>query len=102
LPTIEIQDAQHHLLQTVDGSLGCMGHGWGPFTLDHGDPKRSFLDLRTPLKPGVYFLVSAWSPLVLEDAPDPNPSPRGPGPRRRLGDIYGIAHSRAVRVEIVP
>jgi hypothetical protein len=115
-PDLEIQDSQHHVLQTIPMLPMCMGHGWGPFTIPKGKAQRTLIELATaPVTepgamsylrrslpgPGVYYLVSVWSPTVLV-APDPetDKAPRvGAG---SFGKVYAIARSAPVRVEVVP
>jgi Protein of unknown function (DUF4232) len=113
-PSLEIQDAKHHVLGTFPTIPMCNGHGWGPFTIPKGKAQRMFNELAglhpaPPIffsevlfdlpGPGVYYLVSVWSPNVLEalDA-DAGKTPyiRAAG---RVGKVYGTARSLPVRVE---
>jgi hypothetical protein len=70
-PALEIQDFQHNVLRTIPKYSMCNGHGWGPFTVQKGKAQRTFRELttmstRTGLPgPGVYYLVSVWSPFQL-------------------------------------
>ena len=81
MPSIEIQDSQHHVLRTIPVGQGCRGHGWGPFAIEKGKAARTFRELTTasppvpfgitPIPadlpgPGLYYLVSVWSPHVLD------------------------------------
>ena len=79
-PALEIQDSQHKLLRTISMEPMCFSHGWGPFTIEKGNAQHSFRELRTrsfsgstrdSLGAGVYYLVSVWSPRVLEAVPIP-------------------------------
>lgn len=118
LPALEIQDSQHHVLQTIPMYSMCMGHGWGPFTLPKGKAQRFFRELTTVSPPmptgitpgradlpglGVYYLVSIWSPRVLELPPDT----AAPGivplksSSAHIGGVYAIARSQPVRIEVV-
>jgi uncharacterized protein DUF4232 len=116
-PSLEIQDAQHHVLTTFPVvPMICNSHGWGPFKIPEGKAQRMFIELGTlhsgdPVHlslffnlpgPGVYYLVTIWSPNVLEGFdPDAGPSPyiRAVG---RFGKAYATARSVPVRVEITP
>ena len=115
-PALEIQDSQHNVVQTIPIEPLCSGHGWGPFTIQKGKAQRTFIELAmghptTPRfsdvaadlpGPGVYYLVSVWSPRVL-DAPDSDTDKTlrifSSG---RFGKVYATARSRPVRVEVAP
>jgi hypothetical protein len=116
-PALEIQDSQHNVVRTIPIEPGCMGHGWGPFTIQKGKAQRTFIELTTthpPMPPfitdvpadlpgpGVYYLVSVWSPRVL-DAPDADTdkTPRI-GSSGRVGKVYATARSLPVRIEVAP
>ena len=118
-PELEIQDAQHNVVQTIPMLPMCMGHGWGPFMIEKGKAQRTFIALATaqpfsntasPFSnnvrgnlpgAGVYYLVSVWSPPVLDAIEgETDKSPRiGRG---RFGKVYATARSLPVRVEVVP
>jgi hypothetical protein len=115
-PTLEIQDSEHQVLKTIPMEARCFGHGWGPFGIAKGAPQRNFREIMTaspptppfvtPIQPnlpgpGVYYLVSVWSPRVLDlsDAEDKSIPRVGAG---RLGSVYATARSLPVRVEVVP
>ena len=81
MPSIEIQDSEHHVLRTIPLGGDCLGHGGGPFAMEKGKAARTFRELTTaspqapvgltPISPdlpgpGVYFLVSVWPPHVLD------------------------------------
>jgi hypothetical protein len=109
-PALEIQDSQHKLLRTLPMESECMGHGWGPFAIEKGKAQHNFRELRTgslsnptfdSLEPGVYYLVSVWSPRVLEAAPNTETERLRIG-WGSLGSIYATARSLQVRVEVVP
>lgn len=115
-PALEIQDSKHKVVQTIPIEPLCSGHGWGPFTIQKGKAQRTFIELAighpiTPRfndvtvdlpGPGVYYVLSVWSPRVL-DAPeaDTDKTPRifNSG---RFGKVYATARSLPVRVEVVP
>lgn len=116
-PTLEIQDSQHNVVKTIPMFSMCMSHGWGPFTIPKGKPQRTFIELATAHSagqyaisdvrgelpgPGVYYLASVWSPLVL----DPPDAEAGIAPRigssGRFGKVYATARSQPVRVEVAP
>ena len=114
LPDLEIQDSKHQALKTLPTYQMCMGHGWGPFAIGNGTAQHQFRELTTaslpsppgvtsipPIfpGPGVYYLVSVWSPRVL-DTPDTPSSSVGPG-NGQLGKVYGTARSLPVRIEVV-
>ena len=118
-PSLEIQDSQHNVVQTIPHLPGCMGHGWGPFAIPKGEPHRTFIELATEPStvpashtyvrgyvaatlpgPGVYYLVSVWTPVVLEQsAPDTDKTPRI-GSSGRFGNAYATARSLPVRIEV--
>jgi hypothetical protein len=115
-PALEIQDSQHNVVRTVPIEPLCFGHGWGPFTIQKGKAQRTFIELAighptTPRfndvaadlpGPGVYYLVSVWSPRVLEaPEPDMDKTPRIVG-SGRFGKVYATARSLPVRVEVAP
>ena len=109
-PALEIQDSQHNVLLTIPTYSMCDGHGWEPFRVQKGKAQRTFRELatrstRTGLPgPAVYYLVSVWSPRVLEEVPES----AAPGTvqlnssRGRIGGVYATARSLPVRVEVVP
>lgn len=116
VPTLEIQDAEHKVLRTLPVERGCMGHGWGPFAIEKGKAQRTFSELTTDapsspyapaapanlLGPGVYYLVSVWSPRVLDAASkdEADKLPRFGG--ARMGGVYATARSQSVRIEVAP
>ncbi len=98
-PVLEVQDSRHKLLRTIPMDL-CLGHGWGPFTIEKGKAQHDFRELSLT-EPGVYYLVSVWSPRVLEAVPDTETKrPRIGG--GSFGSIYATARSLPVRIEVVP
>jgi hypothetical protein len=115
-PALEIQDSQHNVRRTIPIEPLCNGHGWGPFAIEKGKAQRTFFELTTSpttttlradaeaelLGPGVYYLVSVWTPYVL-DAPDVD-TDKTPqiGSRGRFGKVYATARSLPVRVEVAP
>jgi hypothetical protein len=115
-PQVEIQDASHHVLGTfTDYDLGCMGHGWGPFSVDPGKQHRNFASLRyskrgyfissdaTPItEPGVYYLVAVWSPSTLVERTDETGLIANPGAKYAVGERYATARSLPIRIEILP
>jgi hypothetical protein len=120
MPSIEIQDSEHHVLRTIPMDQGCMGHGWGPFATEKGKAVRTFRELTTastsvpfgitPIPAdlpgsGVYYLVSVWSPHVLDplDPLDPaTPEWFRKNHAGRFGSLYTTTRSLPVRIEIVP
>jgi len=111
-PDLEMQDSQHNVVRTVPDMTICAGHGWGPFTIPKGKVQRTFIELATahspqnsPLndfrgdlpRPGVYYLVSVWSPLVLEPDAEPDKTRIGSG---HVGKVYANARSLPVRIEV--
>lgn len=118
LPSLEIQDSQHNVVKTIPIVPMCMGHGWGPFMVPKGEAQRTFIELATTrpteifrtnefwtdlLRPGVYYLVSVWTPSVL-DTSGPGPYPDSPhvGVAGRVGKAYATTRSLPVRIEITP
>ncbi len=114
-PVLEIQDSEHKVLQTTPIEQMCFTHGWGPSKIEKGRALRSFIELTTspptPPRfltdvagelpgPGVYYLVSVWSPRVL-DPPDAN-TVRTPRSSGRFGGVYATARSLPVRVGVAP
>lgn len=111
LPDLEIQNSERQILKTLSAdSLPpmriCNGHGWGPFTIAKGTAQHEFGELTTvspPILPGpgIYYLVSVWSPHVLDTS-----EPESNGDLRlsagRLGDVYATTRSLPVRIEVVP
>lgn len=125
-PSLEIQDLDHNVLQTIPFDQGCAGHGWGPLSVPLGKALRAFRELTTgrvpspPLDyaapmaypqyslstipsdlpgPGVYYLVSVWSPHILDKSEEN--SKVGLFRRQgRIGSVYATARSLPVRVEI--
>ena len=58
----------------------------------------TFNDVRSELPgPGVYYLVSVWSPLVLESDAEPDKRRIGSG---HVGKVYATARSLPVRIEV--
>lgn len=116
-PALEIQDSQHNVVRTIPIEPMCSGHGWGPFTIQKGKAQKAFFQLTT-VHPttasfvtgvpadlpglGVYYLVSVWSPRVL-DAPtaETDKTPRI-GSSGGVGKVYATARSQPVRVEVTP
>ena len=111
-PELEIQDSQHNVVRTIPDMTICTGHGWGPFTMQKGKAQRTFIELATahstqtsPLNdfrgelpgPGVYYLVSVWSPVVLESDAVPDNTRIGSG---HVGKVYATARSLPVRIEV--
>ena len=111
-PELEIQDSQHNVVRTIPDMTICTGHGWGPFTIQKGKAQRTFIELATahstqtsPLNdfrgelpgPGVYYLISVWSPLVLEPDAEPDKTRIGSG---HLGKVYATVRSLPVRIEV--
>ena len=114
-PKLEIQNSQHQVLKTISTEVGCKGHGWGPFAIVQGTAQSEFRALAAgtlpssnvfgliapPLPgPGVYYLVTVWSPRVL-DTSDTHSSKVHMG-AGRMGDVYADARSLPVRIEVVP
>lgn len=111
-PDLEIQDSQHNVVRTIPNMAMCTGHGWGPFMLEKGKAQRTFIELATahPAEtssfsdvrgelpgPGVYYLVSVWSPPVLESDAQPDKTRIGSG---HFGKVYATARSLPVRIEV--
>lgn len=105
-PDLEIQDSGHQVLRTLSADQLsadriCMGgHMAGPGAIAKGATRHEFRELTTtpppvpayvtPIPsvlpgPGVYYLVSVWSPRVLA----------------QFGEVYATARSQPVRIEIV-
>jgi hypothetical protein len=119
MPSIEIQDSDHHVLRTISLDRGgCMGHGWGPFVIEKGKAGRTFTELTTASPPvpsgitpipadlpvsGAYYLVTVWSPHVLDplDPLDPAP-PEWFHKAGRFGSLYTTTRSLPLRIEIMP
>lgn len=129
-PTLEIQDSEHNILRTIPYYPTCSGHGWGPFSVPAGKTQRAFQELTTasapaastfdyvsPLVcpqcsltpsmipsqipgPGIYYLVSVWSPHILDTSVE-NPDVGPIRAQDRIGSVYATARSLPVRVEIV-
>jgi hypothetical protein len=113
-PDLEIQNSEHQVLKTLPTEAMCMGHGFGPSVLPKGTVRHDFRELTTASPPhlpfvipfppslpgpGIYYLVSVWSPRVLDisdTAGGTFASAAG------LGEVYGTARSLPVRIEIVP
>jgi hypothetical protein len=114
-PALEIQDSQHRVVRTIPIEQLCSGHGWGPFTIQKSKAQRTFIELTTGNPstrafwsevagdlpgPGVYYVVSVWSPRVL-DAPEANTDKTlrifSSG---RFGRVYATARSLPVRVVV--
>jgi len=120
-PDLEIQDSEHRVLKTLPmGSLlpmtMCMGHGWGPSAIAKGTAQHEFRELSTapppsppgvtPIPsilpgPGVYDLVSVWSPRVLDTSKLESNGVLTLG-AGQLGGVYDTARSLPVRIEVVP
>jgi hypothetical protein len=114
-PKLEIQNSRHQVLKTIPTAMVCSGHGWGPYVIDQGTaqsefrqlpagtlPSSNIFGLIAPalLGPGVYYLVTVWSPLVLDTSDAArNKFPKAAG---KLRDIYATARSLPVRIEIAP
>jgi hypothetical protein len=47
MPSIEIQDSEHHVLRTIPLGGDCLGHGGGPFAMEKGKAARTFRELTT-------------------------------------------------------
>lgn len=122
-PQVEIQDASHHVLGTLtDYDMGCMGHGWGPFSVEAGKPHRNFVSFRysqmgyfissdaKPItEPGVYYLLAVWSPSTLVARTGQTVAGTGqnelvlvPGAEYTVGERYATARSLPIRIEILP
>jgi hypothetical protein len=112
-PVLEIQNAQHEVLRTVPMDFFCSGHGFGPGAMPKGKPQRLLRQIVSAplmpdpfarslpvgvLDPGVYYLVTVWSPHVLEKR-ESSPLPMSRG---GFGKVYAVARSLPVRIEIVP
>jgi hypothetical protein len=113
-PKVEIQDASHQVLGTIDLRRGCMGHGWGPFSVETGKQHRDFASLGSAKKgymgsdgqaiitgPGTYYLSAVWSPAALV----PKAGGTGVGildTGLTFGQPYATARSLPVRIEILP
>jgi hypothetical protein len=120
-PALEVQDSQHNVMQTIPLQPLCMGHGWGPFSIPKGEAQRAFIELATEYPttvlpntyyfngdgttilpgPGVYYLVSVWSPRVLDTSDEADKTPRI-GSGFRFGKVYATVRSLPVRVEVTP
>lgn len=115
LPDLEIQNSEHQVLKTIPTYEMCSGHGWGPFEIPKGTAQHEFRELTTssppsvasaavipPILPGagIYYLVSIWSPSVLNKSETesnvlfPNAG--------RIGGVYATARSLPVRIEVGP
>jgi len=117
-PALEIQDSQHRVLRTNPIEEICAGHGWGPFIIQKGKPQRTFIELATGHAsmaavgygpawgdlpgPGVYYLVTVWSPQVFDAYDESDNTPRIVGNTGRMGKVYATARSLPVRVEVAP
>lgn len=116
-PDLEIQDSNHNVLKTISVMSACVDHGWGPFAIEKGKPLRTFIELLTAHStkshlfnsvegelpgPGVYYLVSVWSPHVLVISPAEGNANVLKGNSNGIGAIYATARSAPVRVEIAP
>jgi hypothetical protein len=114
-PALEIQDSKHNVMQTIPFMRPCSGHGWGPFVIPKGQAQRDFIELKTQSSsapifhmsygtlpgPGVYYLVSVWTPHVLE-LTDPHSDKAPLMGAGQIGKVYATARSSPVRVEITP
>ena len=103
-PSLEILDENLKVTKNVPLQPACMGHGWGPFIIKRGAPQRSFLDEYASILPGpgVYYLVTAWTPKLLEKI---NPESKPASLFRRegtFGSPYATARSLPVRVVVQP
>jgi hypothetical protein len=115
-PQVEIQDASHRVLGTLtDYSMGCMGHGWGPFSVEPGKQHRNFTSLRyskmgyfissdvKPItEPGVYYLIALWSPSTLVARTGETALISAQGAEYVVGERYATARSLPIRIEILP
>ncbi len=119
-PSLEIQDSEHRVLRTIPMGPCAFTHGWGPFVIEKGKAAHAFFQLTTesPSVPfgitpipadlpgsGVYYLVSVWSPHVLDplDPLDPAiPEWFRKNHAGRFGSLYTTTRSLPVRIEIVP
>lgn len=117
MPSIEIQDSEHHVLRTIPLGGDCLGHGGGPFAMEKGKAARTFRELTTaspqapvgltPISPdlpgpGVYFLVSVWPPHVLDPLDPATPEWLRRKRAGRFGNLSGNTRSLPVRIEIGP
>ena len=116
-PTLEIQDSQHNVLQTIPIEPMCMGHGWGPSPLEKGKTQRYFIELSTTHTrasrltsdvvgdlpaPGVYYLVCVWSPRVLDTRKPETGKLMLPHSSGLFGKVYATTRSLRVRIEVEP
>jgi hypothetical protein len=115
-PKVEIQDALHRVLGTLtDYDTGCMGHGWGPFSVEPGKQHRNFTslryskmgyfissDVRPITEPGVYYLIALWSPSTLVARTRETELISAPGAEYAVGERYATARSLPIRIEILP
>jgi len=115
-PQVEIQDALHRVLGTFTHyDMGCMGHGWGPFSVEPGKQHRNFVSLRyskmgyfispdaKPItEPGVYYLTAVWSPSTLVARTGETALISTPGSGYAFGEGYATARSTPIRIEILP
>jgi hypothetical protein len=116
-PALEIQDSRHNAMQTIPIEPLCSGHGWGPFNVGIGNPQRTYIEVFTtespgtprfpfnPFRavlpgPGVYYLVSVWSPRVLDTPATETGRTLGVRSSSRFGKVYATARSQPVRVEV--
>lgn len=115
-PSVEIQDENHKVVKTIELFPLCQGHGWGPFLIKQGEPHREYRELGTTGEsmkqrffyadilpgPGVYYLVTLWTPRVLEKIDPESDAHRGHRAEGKVGRPYGIARSLPVRIEVLP
>jgi hypothetical protein len=117
-PALEIQDSHHNVVRTISAQHICSGHGWGPFLIQKGKAQRTFFQLTTapPTTPpyttqvpadlpgtGVYYLVSVWSPRVLDPPPaETDNTPQIGNHSGSIGKVYATARSQPVRIEVAP
>ena len=86
-----------------------MVHGWGPFAIEKGKAARTFKELTTASPPvpfgitpipadlpvsGVYYLVTVWSPHVLDPLDPLDPAP--PGVVSQSRPLWKSLHNHAI------
>jgi hypothetical protein len=115
-PSLEIQDENHKVIKTVELFPLCQGHGWGPFVIKQGEPHREYRELGTTAEsmkarffyadnlpgPGVYYLVTVWTPRILERIDLESDAHRWSRAEGKVGGSYGIARSLPVRIDVLP
>jgi hypothetical protein len=114
-PQLEIQDVSHRVLGTfTDYDMGCMGHGWGPSSLQTGKQNRAFVSISYskmgysssgqpwPIsQPGTYYILAVWAPstlVVKKEETKPQPFSTG---GYVFGEPYATARSLPVRIQIL-